>query len=200
MLQRTEEWYEQRRGRFTASDIHRILGKEGLKATVKSIENIALEKAIEQVYGLDQEVFLVSFDMQRGIELEPLAFQKFKSLKELDFVETKECGFFKYEDHAGASPDGVVSDSSVLEIKCPKRNNFFNVKSKNLIDPKYFAQMQMQMLCTGFDKCYYFTYTVIDAKELYHEIIIERDDKFISFIKERIEHAIELKKEFIKKI
>lgn len=202
MLQRSEDWFKIRTGKFTASNIYRLLGKENLAKTKQSIDTFAFEKAVEYLYGLNEDENYVTFDMQRGIDLEPLAFKKFKELKELDFIDVKECGFFKYKDHSGASPDGIVGKDAVLEIKCPKRNKFFKLVSNgiNEIDFKYIAQMQMQMLCTKTKKAYFFNYLLENNKEYYHEIIIERDNEFIDLIKKRIEKAIEIKLDYITKI
>ena len=68
--QRSEEWRKQRHGKFSASEIHKLMGVRGLGETGKSY---AIEKAIEELYGEVDENF-VSYDMERGIELEPLAF------------------------------------------------------------------------------------------------------------------------------
>ena len=194
--QRSQEWHQQRYGRFTASEIYKILGIKGLGETGKSY---AIDKAIEQLYGEMEENF-VSYDMQRGTELEPLAFAKFKELKELDFLEVENCGFFEFEEHAGASPDGLVSDNAILEIKCPKSSNFFKLVATNEIDPKYYAQMQMQMLATNRNKAYFFNYLVHEGVEYHHEIIVERDEVIIEKIKDRLKEVIEIKKEYINKL
>jgi len=195
-LQRTVDWKTQRYGKFSASEIVKILGARGLGETGKTY---AIEKAIEQLYGEFEEPF-ISYDMQNGIDTEPLAFAKFKELKGLDFLEVTNCGFFEYEKHAGASPDGLVSDNAVLEIKCPKSTTFFKLVATGEIDPKYIAQMQMQMLCTGTDKAYFFNYLIHDGAEYYHEIIVERDEAMIEKIKERLAEAIAIKEEYIKLI
>jgi exodeoxyribonuclease (lambda-induced) len=195
-LQRTVDWKTQRYGKFSASEIVKILGARGLGETGKTY---AIEKAIEQLYGEFEEPF-ISYDMQNGIDTEPLAFAKFKELKGLDFLEVTNCGFFEYEKHAGASPDGLVSDNAVLEIKCPKSTTFFKLVATGEIDPKYIAQMQMQMLCTGTDKAYFFNYLIHDGAEYYHEIIVERDEAMIEKIKERLAEAITIKEEYIKLI
>jgi len=200
--QRSKEWFEMRKGRFTASDIVRLLGKEGLKRTNDSIDSFAFEKAVEVVYGLDEDDTLISFDMQRGIDLEPLAFSKFKELKQLDFIDVSNCIFFPYGEHAGASPDGLVGNNSVLEIKAPRRNKFFKYVANgiNEVEKKYIAQMQMQMLSTKSDKAYFFNYLLENGKEYYHEIIISRDEKMIDLIKSRIEIATNLKLDYINKL
>lgn len=193
IAQRSSEWHEQRNGRFTASEIHKILGIKGLN---KTGETYSFEKAIETLFG-EVESNYVSYDMQEGIETEPLAFEKFKQLKNLDFLKVEKCGFFKYENHAGASPDGIVSDNAVLEIKCPKAKTFFKIVVSNEIDVQYYAQMQMQMLATGTDKAYFFNYLIHEGEEYWHQKIVERDEDFILKIKERLAEAIELKCKFI---
>lgn len=195
-LQRSIEWHEQRNGKFTASEIHKLLGIKGLGETGKTY---AFEKAIEELYGEMDENF-VSYDMQQGIEREPFAFAKFKELKGLEFLEVENCGFFPYGDHAGASPDGIVSNNAVVEIKCPKATTFFKLVATGVIDTKYIAQMQKQMLATGTTKAYFFNYLIHEGKEYWHEIIVDRDEVMISKIRERLAEAIEIKKEYIKLI
>lgn len=195
-LQRIESWHQQRYGKFTASEIVKILGVRGLGETGKSY---AIDKAIEQLFGEFEERF-ISYDMQNGIDTEPLAFAKFKELKSLEFLEVTNCGFFENCEHSGASPDGLVSDDAILEIKCPKSNTFFKLVATNEVDAKYYAQMQMQMLSTNRNKAYFFNYLIHEGTEYHHEIIVERDEVMIEKIKERLQEVIEIKNEYINKI
>ena len=195
-LQRIESWYEKRKGKFTASEIIKILGVRGLGETGKSY---AIDKAIEQLFGEFEERF-ISYDMQNGIDCEPLAFAKFKELKSLEFLEVTNCGFFENCEHSGASPDGLVSDNAILEIKCPKSSTFFKLVATNEVDAKYYAQMQMQMLSTNRNKAYFFNYLIHEGTEYHHEIIVERDEVMIEKIKERLLEVIEIKQEYINKI
>lgn len=195
-LQRIDSWKQQRYGKFTASEIIKILGVRGLGETGKSY---AIEKAIESLYGEFEENY-ISYDMQNGIDTEPLAFAKFKELKELEFLEVTNCGFFENCEHSGASPDGLVSDNAILEIKCPKSSTFFKLVATNEIDPKYYAQMQMQMLATNRNKAYFFNYLIHEGTEYHHEIIVERDGVMIHKIKERLQEVIEIKNEYINEI
>lgn len=224
MLQRTEEWFEIRKGRFTASRISELLAdgrrdmtdeemiqykKDNPKGKRKTIDThgdgldtYAFNKSVEVVYGLEEEEEFLSKDMQRGIELEPLAFDKFKGIKELEFMEVNECSFFPFGTHAGASPDGLVNKDAILEIKCPKRNKFFKyvANGSKEIDSKYIAQIQMQMMCTNSNRAYFFNYLIDNGKEYWHEIIIERDEVMIQLIKDRIEIATKIKLEYIDKL
>lgn len=194
--QRSEEWFNARLGRFTASEIHKLLGIKGLGLTG---ETYCFEKAVEVVYGKDDDDNFTSFDMKRGIELEPFAFDKFKDLKKFDFLEVKPSYFFPFGDYAGASPDGVVSDDAILEIKCPRPNKFFKLMANgiNEIDKEYIAQMQMQMMCSNSQKAYFFNYIIFNGVEMWHEIIVERDEVMIDLIKSRLLEAIEIRNKYI---
>jgi exodeoxyribonuclease (lambda-induced) len=192
--QRSESWYKERYGKFTASKIIDLLGVKGMGLTG---ETYAIDKAIEQLYGEVEEGF-TSKDMQRGIDLEPIAFAKFKEVHPNLNVQT--CSFFAYGEHAGASPDGLVDEDAILEIKCPKGKKFFRLVAEENIDKVYVAQMQMQMLATGRNKAYFFNYLEVNDKVYHHTIIVERDEDMIELIKERLEQAIVIKKEYIEKI
>jgi putative phage-type endonuclease len=194
MLQRSNDWFDARKGRFTASEIHKLLGVRGLGQTG---ESYIFEKATEEVFGLDEDDNFTSFDMQRGVTLEPLAFRKFKEIKEFDFIEVQETSFFPYGSDAGASPDGLVGNNAILEIKCPRPTKFFNLVAKgyDAIDKEYIAQMQMQMMCTNSEKAYFFNYIIFNGVEMWHEIEVNRDEKMIDLIKERIDQAIKIKNE-----
>jgi putative phage-type endonuclease len=194
--QRSDDWYKARLGRFTASRITELLGVKGLGLTG---ETYAFEKAIEIVFGVDEEDGFTSFDMKRGIDLEPLAFRKFKELKDLDFIDVKESYFFPYTDDAGASPDGLVGDDAILEIKCPRSAKFFKLVAKGIseIDKTYIHQMQMQMMCSNSKRCHFFNYLIFNGVEMWHEIIVERDEAIIDLIKERIKEAVKLRDEFV---
>lgn len=194
--QRSEEWFKERQGRFTASRINELLGIKGLGLTG---ENYAFENAVEIVFGINEEENFSSFDMQRGVSLEPLAFRKFLELKDLEFLEVKEAYFFPYSDDAGASPDGLVGEDAILEIKCPRPNKFFKLVATgyDAIDKQYIDQMQMQMLCSNSKRCYFFNYIIFNGAEMWHEIIVERDDVRIELIKQRIKEAVTIRNEFV---
>ena len=190
--QRTDEWFEQRAGRFTASRISELLGVKGFGLTG---EGYIFEKAIELVVGRDEDETFESFDMRRGNELEPLAFDMFKEKMSLDFIDVEKASFFPYEDYAGASPDGLVGESDILEIKCPRPKKFFNLVANGIkaIDKDYVDQMQIQMLCTNSVGCYFVNYIIYNGKPMMHVIYVERNEDRIDLIKSRLKEAVELR-------
>jgi putative phage-type endonuclease len=197
--QRTDEWFNQRLGRFTASRIDELMGVKGLGLTG---EDYAFQNACEVVFGRNEEDSFVSFDMQRGVQLEPLALAKFNEVNQFNFIKAEQASFFPFGDHAGASPDGLIGTDAILEIKCPRPNKFFKLVEKGVsaIDRLYINQMQMQMLCTNSQRCHFFNYIIYNGTEMWHELIIDRDESTIDKIKERIEIATKLKLQFIESL
>lgn len=197
--QRSAEWFKQRLGNFSASEIHKLLGIKGLGETGKSY---CFQKAVELCYGEDRSERFESFDMKRGIELEPVAFHKFKELKLDEFIEVQETTFFPYGENAGASPDGLVGKDAVLEIKCPRSEKFFRLvaEGETAIDKEYIAQMQMQMMCSNSKQAHFFNYIVFNGVEMWHEIVVPRDEAMIEKIKERIEEAVVIRDAYVKQL
>jgi len=201
MLQRTEEWFEARKGKFTASQIYRLLGKEGLAKTKQSIDTYAFEKAVEIVYGVEEQG-VVSFDMQRGIDLEPLAFNRFKELKAFEFIDVNETGFHVFGKDSGASPDGLTDNNENLEIKCPRRTKFFKLVANGIaqVDKNYISQMQHQMAGTGTERTNFFNFYIEEGIEYWYNIVIERDEEMIELIKDRVEKAAIIRDEYVLKL
>lgn len=195
--QRSPEWYESRRGLFTSSRINELMGVKGLG---KTGETYAFEMAIDMVEGWNMEESYVSFDMQRGIDTEPLAFAKFSDLMSLNFVSVETCGFFALNEYTGGSPDGLVGDDGVLEIKCPKPETFFRVVLDNYIDPKYYDQIQHQLLVTGRNKGHYFVYCIYNGVEKWHHIEVNADIERQKLMLDRINGAKVIRDHFANRL
>ena len=221
MEQRSKEWREARRGRFTSSPAHRLLTdgsrpmtkeeliewkKENPKSqkkttacTGESLYSYAFEKACEIVYGVNEEEQYLSFDVQTGKELEPLAFERFKASKALEFIDVQKVGFVPYGDNSGSSPDGLVNDDELVEVKCPKSATFFRIVADGIdaIKKEYIDQMQHQMMCTKRKGCYFYVYIVYNGLEMSHELYIPRDDARIALIESRTLEAVKIRDEYV---
>jgi len=117
MEQRTEDWYQARLGHVTASQMSNVL------ATIKSGEaasraNYRIQVITERLVGAPTEDSFVSSAMQRGIDLEPVARSVYEAYRGVD---VEECGFVQHPSIKwfGASPDGLIGDDGLIEIKCP---------------------------------------------------------------------------------
>lgn len=194
--QRSQEWYDLRKGVFTSSEAHKLLGVKGLGQTG---ETYALEKAIEIVEGFGDDE-LNTFDINRGIELEPYAFNKFNEVKSLDFIKARKVGFIKLNGNVGSSPDGLVGKDEGLEIKCPRRDKFYKIVALGVsaVDKEYVQQMQHQMWVGNLNKFYFMNYIIEFGKEKWHILEFERDEKVINLLKERTNEAIEIRDKYVK--
>lgn len=216
VTQRSEEWHLLRNPRFTSSKASALLStskrpmneeeliehkKANPKSRVTTIECIGdafytycFEVAENAVFGKAEEDEFESFDMTRGNQLEPMIFRAFKESKDLDFLDVEECGFFINGEHEGSSPDGLVSDDSVLEIKAPRRSKFFRIVREGLegLDKEWVAQAQHQMRVTGRSKCYFVVGYLHNTKIMIHTIEIPIDEKIQDAFEERMHYAIEV--------
>lgn len=153
MEQRTDEWFAARLGKVTASNIAKVMAKGG-GATRK---NYMAQLVCETLTGQKEETFK-SASMERGNELEAVAREMY-CLNEFDATVT-ETGFILHPtiELFGASPDGLVNDDGLIEIKCP--NTATHIETIKTGKPKreYLLQMHGQMMCTGRRWCDFVSY------------------------------------------
>jgi len=192
--QRSSEWFEARLGKFTSSCISQLMGVKGLG---KTGETYAFSRAVELFVGKDQEDSFVSYDMQRGIDLEPMAHKKLTSLLAEEFIETYECGFIALGENTGGSPDALYGDYGVIDYKCPKPDKFFRIVVENSIDQEYIDQLQHQMYVSGRSEAISFQYCIYNSVEYWHKLIIERDQKRIDLMASRIDEAVIIRDNFL---
>ena len=185
--QRTEDWYNIRKGKMTASNAETII------ANGKGLETYIYNLMAEYYSSAEKENY-INADMQRGIDLEPEARLEFEFYTDLD---VQEVGFIEYNEFIGVSPDGLVGDDGLIEIKCPNDSIYFKLLLSNNIKPEYIAQMQMQMYVTDRQYCYFVSYNPNFEKSLYIKKI-NRDEEMIDKLKKGLERGTELIKEIKK--
>lgn len=149
MEQGTEEWFAARLGRVTASRVQDIVArtKTGYAA---SRDNYLAQLICERLTGNGAESFSTAA-MAHGTETEPLARAAYE-MKNSILVD--EVGFVQHPTMmAGASPDGMVGQDGLIEIKCPQTNTHIETLLSGKIPNKHKAQMTWQMICTGRKWC-----------------------------------------------
>jgi putative phage-type endonuclease len=175
--QRSSEWHQARLGKLTASRIADATAKTktGWGA---SRANLMADLVVERLTGLPAERYL-NGAMQHGIDTEPEA----RSAYEFELgVTVTEVGFLDHPsiDMAGASPDGLVGDEGLVEIKCPQSAAHIDVLLTKSVPEKYLKQMQWQMACTGRKWCDFATYDPRMPQELQLWVFrVLRNDKMI---------------------
>jgi hypothetical protein len=95
--------------------------------------------------------------MQWGTDTEPKARKTYERYKN---TKVAEVGFIHHPTirDSGASPDGLVGNDGLIEIKCPKTKNHLKALESDAIHKKYLMQMQWQMACTGRSWCDFVSY------------------------------------------
>lgn len=154
-LQRTEEWIKARLGKATASRIHEAVARtrNGWGA---SRANYMADLLLERLTGRPAPVYR-SQAMERGTAFEADARIAYELEKNVQVVPV---GFV---DHprikmSGASPDGLVGDDGLVEIKCPNTATHIATLLGASIDGDYIKQMNWQMACTGRQWCDWVSY------------------------------------------
>ena len=150
MIQGSPEWLQVRLGKVTASRVADLTArtKTGWGA---SRANYAAELIAERLTGCTAPSF-TNAAMQHGTLCEPLARQAYQDrhgvlVTEIAFVEHPEIAM------SGASPDGLVGDDGLIEIKCPNTATHLDTLLGEPIPAKYVTQMMWQLACTGRQWC-----------------------------------------------
>jgi putative phage-type endonuclease len=150
MIQGSPEWLQLRAGRVTASRVADVVArtKSGYGA---SRANYMAELIAERLTGIPAPSF-TNAAMQHGVEQEPHARRAYAELMgvevvEVPFVEHPEIAMF------GCSPDGLVGDDGLVEIKAPNTATHLDTLLSETVPSKYVIQMQVQMAVCGRDWC-----------------------------------------------
>lgn len=144
--QNTDEWFELRLGRFTASTFGDLFMDKKTAGYQKAI----YKPVYERLTGEMPETFTSSY-MERGHEIEGLAAEWY----EMDtFQEVKKAGFWTIDKWIGASPDRLVDGNGLLEIKAPAYNTMMDILiGEHPIEKRYFWQCYGQIATTGREWC-----------------------------------------------
>ena len=146
MEQGTQEWFMARLGKVTASRVADIIAKTKSGYST-SRQNYLAQLVVERLTQKPTETYS-NAAMQWGTETEPLARAAYEIKHDL---MVSEIGFVPHPviEMAGASPDGLVADDGLIEIKCPNTATHIETLLNDTIKSEYRTQMQWQMSCTG---------------------------------------------------
>lgn len=142
--QGTPEWLAARCGKPTASCFDKIVTTKGASSTQRT--KYMYQLAGERIAGKPEESYQ-SAAMQRGTEMEEEARRYYEFTKQCDVTQV---GFCVSEcKRYGASPDGLVGDEGLLEIKCPSLAVHVGYLLEGKLPTEYFQQTQGQLFVTG---------------------------------------------------
>jgi len=184
MDQGSESWFQVRIGKVTASRVADVIAKTKTGYSA-SRDNYMAQLICERLTGQKGESF-TNAAMQHGTDTEPLARAAYEALKD---VLVDEVGFVPHPtiEMAGASPDGLVGDDGLLEIKAPQTNTHIETLLSQSVPGKYNTQMQFQMACTGRKWCDFVSFDNRLPEELQLFVMrVPRDEVFIRLIEAEI--------------
>jgi putative phage-type endonuclease len=144
MEQQTNEWFTARLGKVTASRVADVIAKTKTGYSA-SRDNYMAQLICERLTGQKGESF-TNAAMEYGTQTEPLARSAYENARSL---LVKEVGFINHPriEMSGASPDGLVAEDGLVEIKCPNTATHIDTLLSGKVPTKYITQMQWQMLC-----------------------------------------------------
>lgn len=185
MEQRSPEWFAHRIGRVTASRIADVMAqtKTGPGAARK---NYMADLVAERLTGEAREGFS-NAAMQWGTEMEPQARAAYEFVTDATVTEV---GFIDHPtlEMSGCSPDGLIGDAGMVEIKCPNTATHIETLLKDKIDGRYLKQMQFQMACAGREWCDFVSFDPrLPAEMQLYVSRIEADQKMIGEIHDAVE-------------
>lgn len=137
------ELHAARCGNITASRIVDVM----MDKSKAGYQNYIAELIAERMTGVQREGF-VSKEMQRGIELEPVAIAFYEAERGV-FVDKSDYVAHPSIARSGASPDGLVGKDGLIEVKCRNASEHIKTILEKKIKREQQFQMQWQMACTG---------------------------------------------------
>lgn len=201
-LQRTDQWHQDRCGKFTASRFVDVLardkktGKEKLKAWHDCVWDVVTER----LTGV-QEDGVDSYSMRWGREVEPFA----RSAYELETgLLVTESAFIQHPkfDFVGCSPDGLVESDGGLEMKSPKDSKIHLDRFVNgMNESDFMPQVQGCMWVTGRKWWDWVSYDPRMPEHLrLFKVRLDRDEEYIKKLEEAVLEAEARVQEIIERL
>ncbi|MFA5196745.1 MAG: lambda exonuclease family protein [Bacteroidales bacterium] len=176
--QKSEQWHNLRWGLITGTRAKEMFAGK----STATYQNLVYQLAGEILNAEIDEPDYSNEWMERGVELEPQARQLYEGLFD---CHIEQVGFVtpdidnEFVEWVGISPDGLTSDSGLIEIKCPKLTTHLAYIKGDKLPSEYKYQVYFQLYVTGLDYCDFISYypglkpfitRVLPDKEIFAEI------------------------------
>jgi putative phage-type endonuclease len=197
MEQGSQEWLDMRLGKVTASRIKDVMtnGRGGNPS--KTSETYMMDLIAERLTG-ESKPFFENDAMKWGTETEPQARAMFELREGL---EVEEVAFIEHSEFIGMSPDGLIGDDGLLEVKCPNTSTQIKRALSDDYSADYKAQIQMQLWVSERKYCYFLSFDPrLDCEAGYLLQKVERNEKYIDEMKVKTNAFIEQMNDIITKL
>ena len=144
--QPSEEWLSLRAGLITSTGLAKVMANFG-KAFGEPAKKYAVDLALEQITGVPVSSDYSNSHMQRGNEEEPIA----RMLYEDTFFSTVTNGGFFEDGTFGTSPDGLIGDDGMIEIKSAIPSIHYSRLVSGSFDAAYKWQLVHHLKVSGRD-------------------------------------------------
>jgi putative phage-type endonuclease len=190
--QRSPEWYALKAGLPSASNFDKIVTSKGVES--KQQKQYLYKLAGEKLLGKTEDGYRNSI-MEKAIILEEEARNMYSLITS---QEVEQVGFCLDDSGLyGVSPDGLVGDDGLLEIKCPLLSTHIEYLLNNKLPTEYFQQVQGQLMVTGRKWCDFMSYYEGIKPFI---IRVNRDEAFINCLQNSLQTFCQELAELIEKI
>lgn len=198
--QRSPEWIKARCGCVTGSRVCDVMAKLKRKEGESAARyGYKMELAAETLTGRAMDHYC-SPDMERGTELEPMARSEYEIQRG---ILCDQVGFVLHDgiDRFGSSPDGLIGDDGLIEIKAPRIMTHLEYIMQGVPPEEYLWQMMAAMSCTGRQWCDFVSYCPDLPEDLQLFVKrVPRDDKLISAMELEVVQFLKEVDELVSKI
>lgn len=184
IVQGTDEWLQLRRGIITASEIKTLVTPTGKLANNETSRKYLHQILAERVFDASEPSFY-NDDMMRGHLLEPFA----RGIYAEHFAPVDECGFVTRDYghyRIGYSPDGLVGDDGLIEIKSRLAKHHIASLLAGDVPAEYVPQIQGGLAVTGREWCDFISYT---PGLPFYRCRVHRDESLIATLEAAAEAA-----------
>ncbi len=188
-LQCSDEWFALKCGKVSASHFSEVLNKKTGRGTYM------FRLLGERLSGEPYESYSNKV-IQRGIEVETEARAYYESL----YGAVRQVGFVQMDDYVGCSPDSLVGDDGIIEIKCPQPNTHLKYIYDNRMPAVYIPQVQGCLWVTGRQWCDFISFEPRVKVRPFWKIRIVRDEDYIHTLSVAVKQFVSELKVLEKKI
>lgn len=220
--QRSPEWYAERLGKFTSSELHKLFGKGRRPMTSNELAlrlKGDIRKTVDEYFGtgahtyifdklnellsgeIEDKAFGAALDW--GIANEPDAALRYQAIKKVKLLDV---GFVTYNSFFGGSPDGLVGEENILEngiveFKCPYNGSnhlkYFDIETPAQFKERheeYYIQVQGNMLAANRGWCDFMSFDPRQRQPAFQQYLlrIPRDNTLITEAIERIDKGSDI--------
>ena len=183
-IQGGDEWKSIRCGKITMSRAKDVMAKGVGSAPSKTRQSYLYELASEIITGQAADSF-TNAAMQHGTLYEPLARIEYE---EREGLPVQQVGFVEVNERLGCSPDGLVGENGLLEIKCPKTSTQIQYVLDGEFPSEYKAQVQGQLWVCEREWCDFVSFDPrIEGPSQYFKIRVNRDEEYIEKLKNGVD-------------